>query len=588
MSFQSYTFLFLLLPVAVAGWWLLNWRGHGKLAQGFLLLVSLAFYGKARLAFLPILLGSILFNFWLGKGLQTFSRCQKGFLALGLLGNLGLLGYFKYANFFLENVNRVLGTSLGALTLLLPLGISFFTFQQIAYLMDCYRGDKPNYTLLEYACFVSFFPCVTSGPIAFHDEVIPQLRAANGHGPTAQTIAEGLWLFSLGMWKKVLLAQAFGGGADWGYNNIPALNSTTALAVVLSYTLQLYFDFSGYSLMAIGLGLCTPLLNLIHTPENILEDSALYLRIYVLGLPFVFFYNVATGIFSALGDSKTPFWFLACSSLSNIFVDILFVTTFQMGVAGVAWATFLCQCVSCVLAVAVVFRRLAQVEGAEKAPVFSGRILQRILRIAIPSVLQQSFISVGNIILQGVINTFGSGVIAGYSAGVKLNNLVITSFTTLGNGISNYTAQNIGAGKLSRIKEGFRAGLKLVWALSLPMALLYVFGGRALIHIFIDAPTETAMQTAVLYLRILSPFYFVVSAKLVADGILRGAGVMGKFMVSTFTDLILRVVLAVVLSKTALGSAGIWCAWPVGWTVATFLSVLFYKQGYWNRMQETV
>ena len=158
MSFQSYTFLFLLLPVAVAGWWLLNWRGHGKLAQGFLLLVSLAFYGKARLAFLPILLGSILFNFWLGKGLQTFSRCQKGFLALGLLGNLGLLGYFKYANFFLENVNRVLGTSLGTLTLLLPLGISFFTFQQIAYLMDCYRGDKPNYTLLEYACFVSFFP----------------------------------------------------------------------------------------------------------------------------------------------------------------------------------------------------------------------------------------------------------------------------------------------------------------------------------------------------------------------------------------------------------------------------------------------
>ena len=215
MSFQSYTFLFLLLPVAVAGWWLLNWRGHGKLAQGFLLLVSLAFYGKARLAFLPILLGSILFNFGVGKGLQTFARCQKGLLALGLLGNLGLLGYFKYANFFLENVNRVLGTSLGALTLLLPLGISFFTFQQIAYLMDCYRGDKPNYTLLEYACFVSFFPCVTSGPIAFHDEVIPQLRAANGHGPTAQTIAEGLWLFSLGMWKKVLLAHAFGGGADF-------------------------------------------------------------------------------------------------------------------------------------------------------------------------------------------------------------------------------------------------------------------------------------------------------------------------------------------------------------------------------------
>ncbi len=373
---------------------------------------------------------------------------------------------------------------------------------------------------------------------------------------------------------SVIVAQLFGAKE---YRDMKTAVSTTMVLSAATCAV----------LMAIGLGLCTPLLTLIHTPENILADSRLYLRIYVLGLPFVFFYNVATGIFSALGDSKTPFWFLAASSLSNIFVDILFVTTFQMGVAGVAWATFLCQCISCVLAVTVVFRRLSKVEGAEKAPVFSGRILQRILRIAIPSVLQQSFISVGNIILQGAINTFGSGVIAGYSAGVKLNNLVITSFTTLGNGISNYTAQNIGAGKLLRVKEGFRAGLKLVWALSLPMMLLYVFGGGTLIHIFIDAPTETALQTAVTYLRILSPFYFVVSAKLVADGILRGGGVMGKFMISTFTDLILRVVLAVVLSKTALGATGIWCAWPVGWSVATVLSVLFYKQGYWNRMEET-
>ena len=319
---------------------------------------------------------------------------------------------------------------------------------------------------------------------------------------------------------SVIVAQLFGAKE---YRDMKTAVSTTMVLSAATCAV----------LMAIGLGLCTPLLTLIHTPENILADSRLYLRIYVLGLPFVFFYNVATGIFSALGDSKTPFWFLAASSLSNIFVDILFVTTFQMGVAGVAWATFLCQCISCVLAVTVVFRRLSKVEGAEKAPVFSGRILQRILRIAIPSVLQQSFISVGNIILQGVINTFGSGVIAGYSAGVKLNNLVITSFTTLGNGISNYTAQNIGAGKLLRVKEGFRAGLKLVWALSLPMMLLYVFGGGTLIHIFIDAPTETALQTAVTYLRILSPFYFVVSAKLVADGILRGGGVMGKFMIST-------------------------------------------------------
>ena len=372
---------------------------------------------------------------------------------------------------------------------------------------------------------------------------------------------------------SVIVAQLFGAKE---YRDMKTAVSTTMVMSAVTCAV----------LMVIGLGFCTPLLELIHTPDNILADSRLYLRIYVLGLPFVFFYNVATGIFSALGDSKTPFWFLACSSLSNIGVDILFVTAFRMGVAGVAWATFLCQCISCVLAITVVFRRLAKVEGHEKAPVFSVRLMQRIARIAIPSILQQSFISVGNIIIQGVINTFGSGVIAGYSAGVKLNNLVITSFTTLGNGMSNYTAQNIGAGKLERVREGFRAGLKLVWSLCVPMVLLYLLGAKTLIHLFLDAPTEAALATGVQFLHILSPFYFIVSAKLVADGILRGAGVMGRFMISTFTDLILRVALAIVLAQTALGATGIWCAWPVGWTVAAVMSVVFCRKGYWNEEKE--
>lgn len=134
MSFQSYTFLFALLPVSVAGWWLLNWRGHGRLAQGFLLVVSLAFYGKGNLAFLPLLLGSILFNFLVGKAMGALPRARKPLLVLGLLGNLGLLGYFKYANFFLDNLNWLLGTSIGALSLLLPL-------DQFLYLSaDCFPG----------------------------------------------------------------------------------------------------------------------------------------------------------------------------------------------------------------------------------------------------------------------------------------------------------------------------------------------------------------------------------------------------------------------------------------------------------------
>lgn len=332
------------------------------------------------------------------------------------------------------------------------------------------------------------------------------------------------------------------------------------------------------ALMAFGLIGCHTLLHLINTPAEIFEDSALYLDIYVLGLPFVFFYNVSTGIFSALGDSKTPFFFLAASSLSNIAADIWFVKGFHMGVDGVAWATFMCQGISCILAVLCVLKRLKKVENTEIYKVFDKNILYKILRIAIPSTLQQSFVSVGNIIIQGIINGFGPAVIAGYSASVKLNNLVITSFTTVGNGISNYTAQNIGADKLERVKQGFSAGLKMVWILSAPLVLLYFFGGKFLIPLFIKNPSADALNSGWIFLRILSPFYFVISAKLVADGILRGTGLMKQFMLSTFTDLILRVVLAFLLSGTALQSTGIWCAWPIGWIIAAAMSVYFYKR----------
>ena len=324
------------------------------------------------------------------------------------------------------------------------------------------------------------------------------------------------------------------------------------------------------------------MLELIRTPQEVFADSKLYLDIYIYGLPFVFFYNMATGIFSAMGDSRTPFRFLAVSSLSNIAVDILFVKAFQMGVAGVAWATFLCQGVSCVLALVVVFRRFRTIEAEKKPALFSWTLFKKIAVVAVPSILQQSFISVGNIIIQGVINTFGSSVMAGYSAAVKMNNLVITSFTTLGNGISNYTAQNIGAEKPERVRQGFGAGLKLVWLLCVPLVALYLLAGGVLLRIFLDDTTGTAMQVGIQFLRILSPFYFVVSAKLVSDGILRGAGMMKQFMVATFTDLVLRVVLAEVLSGP-FGTLGIWCAWPIGWTIAMVLSVIFYRRGAWNK-----
>lgn len=370
---------------------------------------------------------------------------------------------------------------------------------------------------------------------------------------------------------SVIVSQLFGAK---DYNRMKTAVYTTLIA---SAMLCIF-------LMLVGILSCSWLLHITNTPEEIFEDSKLYLDIYIWGFPFLLFYNVATGFFSALGDSKTPFIFLAISSTSNVAVDIWFVAVFHMGVAGVAWATFLCQGISCVLAVVVVFRRLSKIKTEGKIQVFSNELFRKIAVIAIPSILQQSFISVGNIIIQGVINGFGSSVMAGYSAAVKLNNLVITSFTTLGNGISNYTAQNLGAGIPKRVKTGFKAGVKMVWIICIPIVALYLVASNGLIEAFMDEPSELVLLSGVQFLKIVSPFYFVISVKLVADGILRGAGMMNQFMIATFTDLVLRVVLAILLSMQ-FGYIGIWLSWPIGWGIATVLSVWFYRNGAWKEKE---
>lgn len=371
--------------------------------------------------------------------------------------------------------------------------------------------------------------------------------------------------FGCNMGCSVIVSQLFGAK---DYSGLKTAISTACIfsAVVCG------------TLMLLGILGCDPLLRLIRTPEELLADSKLYLDIYVWGLPFVFFYNIATGIFSALGDSKTPFYFLAVSSTSNIAVDILFVKAFHMGVAGVAWATFLCQGISCILAVLTVWLRLKKIPCQNKPALFDSNLLKKIVVIAIPSILQQSFISIGNILIQSVINGFGPSVMAGYSAAVKLNNLVITSFTTIGNGISNFAAQNLGAGKYSRLKDGFRAGIKMVWCLCIPFCALYIFFGKYLLLLFMEGSAAAAMLTGRQFLWILSPFYFVISAKLIADGILRGISAMRQFMAATFTDLILRVVLAFFLSDLTQSAIGIWCAWPVGWVIATTISIYFYRR----------
>lgn len=426
-----------------------------------------------------------------------------------------------------------------------------------------------------------------------------------------------LWRFTVPMLISVMFQQLYNivdsvvAGKFVGVNALAAVGASypitmifmavaTGLNIGCSVVISLYFGAKEYEQMKsavstslltvlgisvfltiLGLILGRPLMTLLKTPEDIFGDSALYLNIYICGLIFLFMYNICTGVFTALGDSKTPLYFLIASSIGNIILDLVFVICFHMGVGGVAWATFLAQGVSSILAFFTLQKRLKSV-GSREYRRFSSTMLKKIMEVAVPSILQQSFISVGNLFVQGLINSYGSAVVAGYSAGMKINTFAITSFTTLGNGVSSFTAQNMGARKPDRISKGFRAGTVMVLSVAVPVLLLFFFAGQPIVQLFMSEGGERASEVGVEFLRITSPFYAVISLKLIADGILRGAGAMKAFMIATFSDLILRVILAFVLSGVW-GETGIWLSWPVGWVIGTSLSVGFYISGIWKK-----
>ena len=319
-----------------------------------------------------------------------------------------------------------------------------------------------------------------------------------------------LWKFTIPMLVSVMFQQLYNivdsivAGKFVGVNALAAVGASypitmifmavaTGLNIGCSVVISLYFGAKEYRQMksavstslltvlgigalltALGLIFSRPLMVLLKTPGDIFGDSALYLNIYIGGLIFLFLYNICTGVFTALGDSRTPLYFLIASSLGNIVLDLVFVINFHMGVSGVAWATFLAQGLSSFLAFFTLRKRLKAVESS-KYKLFSGSMLKKILEIAVPSILQQSFISVGNLFVQGLINSYGSAVVAGYSAGMKINTFAITSFTTLGNGLSSFTAQNTGAQKTERVAKGFRSGVFMVLSVAVPVFLLFFF-----------------------------------------------------------------------------------------------------------------
>lgn len=260
MLFNSYIFIFLFLPIALIGYFGLNRIGKYTLAKYFLVGMSLWFYAYFNISYLWIILASIAINFlchrmMLSENLQReHMLLRKSVFFAGLIFNIGLLFYFKYFNFFVDNVNNIFDLSIHVEKILLPLGISFFTFQQIAFLVDTGRGEVDKQFLCDYMLFVTFFPQLVAGPIVSHKEMLPQFRNAEIKSPDGRNLYMGLRIFVLGLSKKILLADIIGQSVGWGYEHISLLGGAGSMLLILFYTLQIYFDFSGYCDMARGLG----------------------------------------------------------------------------------------------------------------------------------------------------------------------------------------------------------------------------------------------------------------------------------------------------------------------------------------------
>lgn len=376
-----------------------------------------------------------------------------------------------------------------------------------------------------------------------------------------------------------------------------AIGSTQGASVVIShlfgekrltdmktaiYTSYVSIGVLSLALTVIGTVFCNSMLSALNTHSEIMGEASEYLWIYTLGLVFLFIYNVATCVFSSLGDSKTPLVLLICSSVGNVILDLVLVEGFGMGVGALALATLIAQGIASAAATFVLFKRLNKIETPAKPHVFSCNILAKILRLAVPGIFQQSFVSVGNLFIQSLINGFEPAVIAGYTAVIKINTFAVTMFVTLAGGIANFTAQNIGAGKPERVRSGYKAGIVMTETVALTISMIALIFRRQLMGLFVEEPTEAVLSTGMDFLMIVAPFYFSVAGKLVADNVLKGSGTMTFFMISTLTDLVLRVVLAYVFSDS-MGVIGVWWSWPVGWLISCALAQIFYFCGFWKK-----
>lgn len=326
------------------------------------------------------------------------------------------------------------------------------------------------------------------------------------------------------------------------------------------------------------------ILSWVNTPEDIFSDAALYLAIYFLGLPFLFMYNVQASIFNSLGDSRRPLYLLIFSSLLNIVLDMVFVICFRQGVRGVAVATLIAQGVSAVISFFLLMRKLKGYEEEEAYGYYDFGMMRSMVKIAVPSILQQSIVHMGILLVQSVVNSFGSAALAGYSAGSRIESLSIVPMLAMGNAMSTFTAQNIGAGKLDRVKEGYKMCYVTVLTVGAGLCIMYQLFGGAFVSMFLESGGSTAYSVGVSYVKFLSFFYAFIGLKATTDGLLRGAGDVAAFTAANLVNLSIRVIVTNVFAPVY-GIQVAWMAVPMGWAANYIISFGWYLTGKWKRVK---
>ena len=374
-----------------------------------------------------------------------------------------------------------------------------------------------------------------------------------------------------GMGASVIVSQYFGHG------NYGKLKKTV-------YTALVSFLVISVMLGVIGLAFSKNIMIAMNTPVEVLDMSVTYLQIYFLGLPFLFMYNVLSSMFNALGKSRIPLYFLIFSSVFNIILDWVFVADFALDVAGVAWATLIAQGVSVLGSFTVLRKELKKLEGASDG-IFEAEELLPMAKIALPSILQQSTVSIGMMLVQSVVNSFGAESLAGFSAGMRIESICVVPMAAVGNAISSYTAQNIGAGQLKRVSKGYVQANKMVIFFGVVICVILELFPTQFITLFLGADgSQVAIATGYGYLVFMGFFFFMIGFKMAADGVLRGAGDMKLFTIANLVNLSIRVIMAMTLAPR-FGIAWVWYAVPIGWTANFVISYLEYRTGKWKTIR---